>query len=440
MIDKDYASYDLMEQDISVVASPGIRPGLSRMAKCLKLLGNPQDKFKAVHVLGTNGKGSTASSLASILTASGLKTALYTSPHLIHMGERLRIDGFLVEQNKWQEAWEEVKSIIKDNFAAEDRPTAFELITAVCFLIMARENVDVAVVEAGMGGRLDATNLLGNVALSLFTTISLDHTSYLGTTPSQIAHEKFAVIRPGAKALYMGGPDDVEDVFIARCMKMLAEGHIFSRECVVRPRHLSLDGVVYDLWTSRGNCFCALETRLAGAYQTQNTALAAFGAVLLSENVFPSINRKSIRDGLLSARWPGRFEVIRLNGKTVILDGAHNPDGMNALAVSLKSALPAKEDVVILMAMMKDKDIEGALEKLEGLPIRKIICTQVPGLQRSKQAKELAIIVQEVFPRSIVAIEPELQRALDEATKDNGFIVICGSLYLIGAIKKIMGS
>jgi len=223
-------------------------------------------------------------------------------------------------------------------------------------------------------------------------------------------------------------------------MKMVAEGHIFSRECVVRPRHLSLDGVVYDLWTSRGNCFCALETRLAGAYQTQNTALAAFGAVLLSENVFPSINRKSIRDGLLSARWPGRFEVIRLNGKTVILDGAHNPDGMKALAVSLKSALPAKEDVVILMAMMKDKDIEGALEKLEGLPIRKIICTQVPGLQRSKQAQELAIIVQEVFPRSIVAIEPELQRALDEATKDNVFIVICGSLYLIGAIKKIMGS
>ena len=441
MIDKDYVSYDLLEQDISEAASPGIRPGLSRIAKCLNLLGNPQDKFRAVHVLGTNGKGSTASSLACILAASGLKTALYTSPHLMHMGERLRINGFIVDLEKWQEAWKEVKSIVKNNFAVEDRPTTFELMTAICFLIMARENVDAAVVEAGMGGRLDATNLLGNVVLSLFTTISLDHTSFLGTTPAQIACEKFSVIRPRTKALYMGGPEDVEHVFISRCRKMLAEGHLFLRECVVKPQHLSLDGVVYDLWTPCGNYFDALETRLTGAYQMQNTALASFGAVLLSENAFPSITDKSIRDGLLSARWPGRFEVIRLKrGKTVILDGAHNPEGMEALAVSLKSMLQAEEEIVILMAMMKDKDIKGALAKLKNLPIRKIICTQVPDLQRSKQAQELSSIVREVFPRSAVKIEPELPSALDEAMSENGLIVICGSLYLIGAIKKIMGS
>ena len=155
MVDKDIVkTFDLLEQDILNESSPGIRPGLSRIAKCLNSLGNPQRNFKAIHVLGTNGKGSTASTLASILTSSGLKTALYTSPHLIHMGERLRINGSVLSPQKWCDAWHKVRESLQVNSTTETRPTAFELMTAISFLIMANENVDVAVVEAGMGGRL----------------------------------------------------------------------------------------------------------------------------------------------------------------------------------------------------------------------------------------------------------------------------------------------
>jgi len=444
MADKDIVKdYDLLEQDILNESSPGIRPGLSRIAKCLSLLGNPQRNFKAIHVLGTNGKGSTASTLASILTSSGLKTALYTSPHLIHMGERLRINGSVLSPQKWYEAWNKVRESLQVNSTIETRPTAFELMTAVSFLIMANENVDVAVVEAGMGGRLDATNLLGNVVLSVFTSISLDHTSFLGDTLSQIAREKFAVIRPGIKALYVGGQaNDIEDLFVARCKKTMSEGHIFSRECVIRPWHTSIDGVVYDLWTSHGHFFDALETRLAGAYQIRNTGTAALGAVLLMET-FPMISHKSIREGLLSASWEGRFEVLRLKeGKILILDGAHNPEGMEALTTSLKLALPTNEAFAIVMAMMKDKNVEGALRKLADLPIRKLICTEVPNLERSMSSQTLATIAKDIFPNSSVQIEPEIENILTKTLYDNRckYIVICGSLYLLGAIKKMIYS
>ncbi|HOM97120.1 MAG TPA: folylpolyglutamate synthase/dihydrofolate synthase family protein [Acetomicrobium sp.] len=442
MADKDIVkAFDLLEQDILNESSPGIRPGLSRIAKCLNSLGNPQRNFKAIHVLGTNGKGSTASTLASILTSSGLKTALYTSPHLIHMGERLRINGSVLSPQKWCDAWHKVKESLQVNSTIETRPTAFELMTAISFLIMANENVDVAVVEAGMGGRLDATNLLGNVILSVFTSISLDHTNFLGDTLSQIASEKFAAIRPKIKALYVGGQaNGIEDIFVARCKKTMSEGHLFSRECVVRPWHISIDGVVYDLWTSRGYYFDALETRLAGAYQIRNTATAAFGAVLLMET-FPMISHKSIREGLLSASWAGRFEVLRLNGgKIFILDGAHNPEGMEALATSLKLALPANETFAIIMAMMKDKNVEGALRKLADLPIRKFICTEVPNLERSMSSQTLAAIAKDIFPNSSVQIEPKIENILTKTLYDNQckYIVICGSLYLLGAIKKMI--
>lgn len=442
MVDKENAeAFDLLEQDILNSASPGIRPGLSRMAKCLGLLGNPQRDFKAIHIVGTNGKGSTASTIASILSSSGLKTALYTSPHLLHMGERLKIEGKIVSPQRWMETWQKVKLVLRENFIADTPPTAFELMTTVAFLILSEEKVDVAVVEAGMGGRLDATNLLGEVILSVITSISLDHTNFLGDTISQIAKEKFSVIRPGKRAIYVGGDFGLEELFIDTCAKMISEGHIFSRECLVKPAHFSLDGVIYDFWTSKGYFFDSLETKLTAAYQIGNTALAVFAALLLKD-VFPGISDKTIRSGLLSVSWPGRFEIIRLkNGKVLILDGAHNPEGMVVFAQSLKQVLRPHENITFVTAMMKDKDIRETLKKLCNLPIEKIVCTQVPQLDRSESSHALADIARNIFTKAFIGDEAELNTALCEAVNSHSsYIAICGSLYLIGAIKKILRS
>lgn len=442
MVDKENAeAFDLLEQDILNSASPGIRPGLSRMAKCLSLLGNPQRDFKAIHIVGTNGKGSTASTIASILSSSGLKTALYTSPHLLHMGERLKIEGKIVSSQRWMETWQKVKLVLRENFIAETPPTAFELMTAVAFLILSEEKVDVAVVEAGMGGRLDATNLLGDVMLSVITSISLDHTNFLGDTSSQIAKEKFSVIRPGKRAIYAGGDFGLEELFIDSCAKMISGGHIFSRECLVKPAHFSLDGVIYDFWTSKGYFFDSLETKLTAAYQVGNTALAVFAALLLKD-VFSGICEESIRSGLLSVSWPGRFEIIRLkNGKVLILDGAHNPEGMEVFVQSLKQVLRPHENITLVTAMMKDKDIQGTLKKLYNLPIEKIVCTQVPQLDRSESSHALATIARNIFTKAFIGDEAELNAALCEAVNSrSSYIAICGSLYLIGAIKKILRS
>ncbi|NLD06487.1 MAG: bifunctional folylpolyglutamate synthase/dihydrofolate synthase, partial [Synergistaceae bacterium] len=184
-----------IETTLQYLASPGIRPGLARLSHLFLLLGNPERKFKAVHVVGTNGKGSTAATLSSILKESGCKTALYTSPHLVCFGERLLVGGEEALPEKWERALEIIETELRSSERLiADPPTYFELTTAAAFIIIAEEEVDIAVVEAGLGGRLDATNILSNVLLTLITPIGIDHSEYLGNSLDSVAKEKFAVM------------------------------------------------------------------------------------------------------------------------------------------------------------------------------------------------------------------------------------------------------
>ena len=208
-------SFNELEEKLAMLAGPGINPGLGRISRLLLLLDNPERKFKAIHIVGTNGKGSTSVTIASILKESGYTVAVYTSPHLISPGERLVINGKKISPDRWQNSLLKVEELIKeDSSLSEKPPTYFEIITAIAFFIIAEEKVDIAVVEAGLGGRLDATNILKNVILTLLVSISIDHTEYLGNSLREIANEKFAVLRKDVPAVFQGGDDYLNSLFL----------------------------------------------------------------------------------------------------------------------------------------------------------------------------------------------------------------------------------
>ncbi len=210
--------FNYLESRLINISSPGVRPGLKRISRLLASLGNPHLGIPAVHVVGTNGKGSTAASLSAIFSASGYRTALYTSPHLIHMGERLKINEQMVAEEKWSDHFKRLDAALKeDGRLKSDPPTLFELITALSLSIMAEEMPNVAIVEAGLGGRLDATNLINPVAMSVITSIAMDHESFLGDTIFKIGEEKLAVLRPHGRAFFSGEPEELVPLFKALC-------------------------------------------------------------------------------------------------------------------------------------------------------------------------------------------------------------------------------
>ncbi|NCC96928.1 MAG: bifunctional folylpolyglutamate synthase/dihydrofolate synthase, partial [Synergistales bacterium] len=222
---KDFKEYEEVDSYITALSSPGINPGLERVSALLDLLGNPEAKFPSVHVVGTNGKGSTSAMIDSSFRAAGYRSALYTSPHLVHFGERLLVNGEPVSSALWMDSLKKIGLVIGENeFFRDNRPTYFEILTVAAIFLMSKSSLDVAVVEAGMGGRLDATNRLSDVRLSVVTPIAMDHCEYLGDSLDAVAGEKFAVVRPCGKAIFAGDGDGrLSDRFASLCDEIGAE-------------------------------------------------------------------------------------------------------------------------------------------------------------------------------------------------------------------------
>lgn len=420
--------FDDIEKELSGLASPGIVPGLDRLFILLPRLGDPQNAFPAVHVVGTNGKGSTCATLASIFSAAGYKTAVYTSPHLVSFGERLRIGGEDVSADKWREAVKKIKSALNDcPELAEDMLTYFELITAAAFVIIAEEKVDAAIIEAGLGGQFDATNTLGRVILTLIAPIGVDHTEYLGNDLLSIAREKFAVMRPGTPAIFSSDGGGLEDEFRETARRRGADGYLLRELCSVSGVETSPDGTgfVYE----RGSAL-KLRTPLAGLYQAYNAALAVSGAYAVAP-LYPDITDDAIVRGAARTSWPGRLEIIR-RGPLVIVDGAHNPHAMKRLVETL-SAWAGRGSLNIVAAMMKDKDVKGALALLRPLDTV-LYCTQVPDMPRGMPAEELLALAAELGLKTAGAYADPLD-ALRASAATGGTSLCCGSLYLVGYMK-----
>ena len=427
-------SFDDFETLITKCASSGIRPGLERIERLLSILGNPQNNYPAIHVVGTNGKGSTCAFLASVFQTAGYKTALYTSPHLESPGERLLIDGRFLAPERWMACAEKTASAIaRSSELREDPPSYFELVTTVAFLLAAEEKVDIAVVEAGMGGRLDATNLLSNVACTGVASISMDHAEYLGNTIQAIAGEKFAVVRNGVSACFLGDNGSLIPLFERFCRDAKALPFVVSREARIEGMAVTMDGCEFDFATG-GFEMKRVRTRLLGRYQVFNAALALSVLSRVTEK-FSRLTEETIRAGILNARWPGRLEVISQTAEEplLVLDGGHNQDGVVKLVESAAELWRDKK-IGIVYAAMKDKDYPACIKALNKLGAAFYAAT-VPGLERALTTANIVAVASEMHWNSSVKSFENPLDAIAEASQDNDVVLVCGSLYFIGWIR-----
>lgn len=387
-----------------------------------------------MHVVGTNGKGSISAMIESILLEAGYRTCMYTSPHLVNICERLRFSGSAVSEEELLVSVEYIAKILKD-FPQHDKPTYFEVLTAAAFLSISRYKPDLAIVEAGMGGRLDATNIVKNVMLTIISSIGIDHSEYLGANIEEIALEKFLVLRPDGKSVYSGGDFGLEEIYNNICMRIGNKSTVASRSGHFREISIGLDGNSFEI-SLEGSPWQKYRSGLGGKFQIGNAATAILAASGLSGS-YPKISPAAIKNGIEKARWPGRLEITRFNGTSVILDGAHNMDGINALAETL-SICGVSEKAAIVFAAMKDKDLSGMIRKL-CISFPMIVFTSVPGLARSADPDDLMRIALEFSGPAKLAAEMDPLRAIRSASTEYSNVVCCGSLFLVGAIKEVLG-
>lgn len=406
----------------------GINLGLQRMITLMRAMGDPQDKVPAIHIAGTNGKGSVAAMAESILRTSGLRTGLYTSPHLIRIEERIRVDGLPISTRKLARAIDAVTGTeaILLRRRGLDRPlTFFELITACAFLHFAEEKPDVAVIEVGLGGALDATNIITPRAC-VITGISLDHQNILGKTVTRIAREKAGIIKPGVPVISGCRQTAVRGVVGRRAAACAAPLTEIDRDCRITIGSERNGRFTIDLRTPEhryGNLFLAL----AGKHQIRNAALAVAAVeIVLAKKAGPA----AVREGLARARWPGRLDEYPAKRKT-LLDGAHNLEGAMALRDFLRSRRCAA--IHLVFGILRDKDVRRIAAALFPLAAR-IHLTPVAN-SRSALPGEIAAMRKRFMSR----IQPHTDscaalRAAWRSCPRNGLVVVAGSLYLIGEL------
>ena len=393
------------------------KPGLERISELCKRLGNPQKHLKFVHVAGTNGKGSTSSMLESVLREAGYKTGLYTSPYIRDFNERMRINGQNISNDELAKITSYIRPIAD---SMDDKPTEFELITAVAFEYFYTNKCDIVVLEAGMGGRLDSTNIIDTAILSIITGISLDHTAFLGDTIPQIAAEKAGIIKKGIPVLFGGTDADAKRVICERAGELGSDFACVDYQKLLI-KEMTLDGTLFDFAERKD-----MKIALLGAYQPRNASIVLSAIDLLRREGF-NITDKSVRDGLLAARWAARFEVISKD-PLVIFDGAHNAEGISAAVSSIKSYF-GDEKVYVLTGVLRDKDYHAIAKDISSVASRAF--TMTPDNPRALAAQEYADVLASNGVNAIAydSIEAALRDAREQATNDGKALVCLGSLY-----------
>ncbi|HEU4401107.1 MAG TPA: folylpolyglutamate synthase/dihydrofolate synthase family protein [Candidatus Polarisedimenticolia bacterium] len=423
---------------LASLESLGIRPGLDRIRALLARLRDPQDRFQSTLIAGTNGKGSIAAYLASILSAAGVSAGVYTSPHLVRFEERIAIGGELISEDEVASLTCEVRQAIEaERAAGGDPPTYFEATTALAFLQFARRGVPLAVLEVGMGGRFDATNVVTPLACAI-APVAMDHMQWLGATLSEIAWQKAGILKPGIPCAVSRQDKAALDVIRGEAAR-LAAPLILSTECAVRPGGRGPgfpDPPVFSLTTPSGACYDDLTLALRGAHQVDNATTAVLVAERLAARGFPSIDRTAITRGLFRAVWPGRIEILP-GRPDLLLDGAHNPAGCETLAAYLRQHQAGRR-VTLVFGAMKDKPADVMLGILCPLASR-VIVTSIP-VPRGESPHILQRYA--AHHHRDVVIEPSIADALEaarQAAGADGLCVVSGSLYLVGEVKRRRG-
>jgi len=396
------------------------RLGLSRTRELLRLLGDPQKRLHFIHVAGTNGKGSTCAMLESILRHAGYKTGLYTSPHICRFNERMQVNG----QDIPDEALAEITSYVAPIAdAMADHPSQFELVTAIAMAYFLREACDIVVLEVGMGGALDSTNVIDAPEVSVITNIGLEHTEYLGNTLPEIASAKAGIIKPGCPAVCYHGEPEVEKVFAETCREKGCDLH-FADFAGICPTDEKLSGQVFSLG-NLGN----VHLPLLGEHQRKNAAVVLKTIDVLRKRGFV-ITGKNIREGLMATRWPVRFEVLR-EDPPVIVDGAHNPQCAMALAQTMEKYLPGKQTTFV-MGVLADKDYGAILSLLRPYD-RRFICV-TPQSPRALKAVELAAYLKKLGEDA--QSTDSISEAVEKALLFGEPLLACGSLYIAGVARE----
>jgi dihydrofolate synthase/folylpolyglutamate synthase len=393
---------------------------LERIRAILAALGNPHTRGRFVHVAGTNGKGSTCAMIESALRVSGLRTGLYTSPHLVSPRERIAIGGEPISEDAWVAAFEEVHGASERLLAAESidtHPSFFETVTAMAFLAFAQARVEITVLETGLGGRLDATNVV-DPEVAVVTPIDFDHEAFLGSSIESIAAEKAGIMKAGRPAVFARQRPEALRVLENRARELDIE--------VRRSSSLRVENLVCGKFGSRftlsGDEEIPIECPLAGAHQVENARAAVTALMLMG------IPAAAIRAGIAAARWPGRLERVHKN-PDIILDGAHNPAGARALADYIREFYP-REPVRIVFGAMRDKAVEEVTNIL--FPLATEIVLAAPDQPRALNSRSLAHMTVESTQSQVIVIAPSVAAAMEVYTKRKKMTTfVTGSLFLV---------
>lgn len=422
-----------------------IKLGLDSMRSFLDRVGSPEKRLRCVHVAGTNGKGSVCATLAAIAGRAGYRVGLYTSPHLSDVRERFHLHDRYITEEEFAGLATRIREVLEP-----ERITYFEFCTALALLLFAEADVDLVVLETGLGGRLDATNVITPM-ISVITSVSMDHEAYLGTTLTEVAGEKAGIIKQGVPVISSATAPDAAAVIERVSCERHAPLYMLGRD-------FDFSGDQRGEWRWRGTSppivgeYSGLHCALKGDYQQQNSSVAVASVRLLGEYGF-TIGMQAIKEGLASVFWPGRMEYFYVGagcsrqsvgageneqtGRWYLLDGAHNPDGVKKLAESLVADFGGRR-LVCIWGAMGDKDIAGAFSTIVPL-VDTLILTQPLG-ERSATPEQLMACLrsEERYKAACVAdINSALARACEVSGPDD-LIVVAGSLYLVGAVRKIL--
>ncbi len=410
---------------------------LAHMRTLLHALGNPQEEFASVLIAGTNGKGSVAATLAAILQAAGHRTGLYTSPHLVRVNERIRINGALVLDNDLGLRFEQVEQAaarLTAEGALPHAPSFFEAVTATAFLHFAASGTAVAVLEAGLGGRLDATNVVDPLA-SVLTDISLDHQEWLGATIAAITREKCGILRPGGLMITLPQHPEANQT-IGEIAVPLGVQAVNAVE-YLPPRGTAMEDPMRNRYQvacppSLGGGLLDIDSPLAGGHQQRNVALAIAAAVSLHEQKGFSLTKAALEQGVRATRWPGRLQLLRKPGApTVLLDAAHNPAGAWALRAALASLDGPEDRRTLVFGCMQDKAVDELAQILFSV-FSQVIVTRADTTRAAEPARLRQAAERTGTPCMEARVAPEALAAALAGTPENGLICIAGSIALLG--------
>ena len=407
---------------IHSVCWKGSVPGLSRTRELLKKIGNPENSLKFVHIAGTNGKGSTAAMLSSILEEAGCTVGLYTSPFINRFNERMQVNHVCIGDEELAELTQFIQPYAD---SMDDSPTEFELITALALEYFKRKGCDIVILEVGMGGALDSTNIIDTPEAAVLCAMGYDHTKELGSTMTEIASAKAGIIKPGGQVVAYGRNPEAQAVFERVCREQGSTLHYPDYDALtpgafdLTGQSFSYDGLE-DLWIP-----------LVGSYQIYNAAVVITAARVLRQEGWP-ITDDVIRRGLRKTRWPARFEIMRRD-PVVIVDGGHNPHGIQATADSLRRIFPGRK-FVFVTGVMADKDVESILGLI--VPLAERFYTVTPDNPRAMKADVLAGRIAAMGGEAIpcASVAEGVREAMDFAGP-NGVVCALGSLYMSGEVR-----